>query len=215
MGRQTPAYVEVARLPEDAAAAVYVEIGFKDEPELDAIYDALREAAAHAGLDPAHSWAGFTDKDLEEMKRLRHAVPETVNSIIGQRKARVPELHKVGTDMSVPLDGLPEMMGFYRRLLGAAGLEFVIFGHIGDGHVHVNILPRTAGELEQAEDLYMDFAREAVRLGGSVAAEHGIGRIKRKFLPIQFADEDVAAMRAVKAAFDPAGTLNPGVLFEA
>jgi D-lactate dehydrogenase (cytochrome) len=215
MGSQTPAYVEVSRLAADAAAAVYAEIAFADEAELDAIYSALREVSAAAGLDPARSWAGFSEKDLEEMKRLRHAVPETVNSIIGRRKVQVPELHKVGTDMSVPLDSLARMMAFYRRRLDEAGLESVIFGHIGDGHVHVNILPRTATELEQAEDLYMDFAREAVRLGGSVAAEHGIGRIKRKFLPIQFSDEDVAAMRAVKRAFDPAGTLNPGVLFEA
>jgi D-lactate dehydrogenase (cytochrome) len=215
MGQQTPAYVEVARLPDDAAAAVYAEIPFEDEAELDAIYGALREVTAAAGLDPAHSWAGFSDKDLEEMKRLRHAVPETVNSIIGRRKVEVPELHKVGTDMSVPLDSLPQMMAFYRRRLDEAGLESVIFGHIGDGHVHVNILPRTAAELDQAEDLYMDFAREAVRLGGSVAAEHGIGRIKRKFLPIQFAEGDLDAMRAVKRAFDPTGLLNPGVLFEA
>jgi D-lactate dehydrogenase (cytochrome) len=214
MGRQTPAYVEVSRLPADAEAAVYAEIAFADEDELDAIHAALGEVAEQAGLDLARSWAGFGDKDLEEMKRMRHAVPETVNTIIGRRKRDVLELHKVGTDMSVPDESLGAMMAFYRDRLEACGLEHVIFGHIGNGHVHVNILPRSAEELERAEELYMDFAREAVRLGGSVAAEHGIGRIKRPFLPIQFAERDLAAMRAVKTALDPDGALNPGVLFE-
>ncbi|MCK4283897.1 MAG: FAD-binding oxidoreductase [Candidatus Brocadiae bacterium] len=214
MGRESAAYVEVARLPADARAALYVEVAFRDEEELDAIYAALGDVLAAEGVDPAHSWAGFTDRDMEEMKRLRHAVPETVNGIIGRRKSEVPELHKVGTDMAVPDESLGAMMKVYDERLEASGLDFVIFGHIGDGHLHVNILPKTTAELAQAEALYADFAAEAVRLGGSVAAEHGIGRIKKRFLAIQYSEEDLAAMRAVKDTLDPAGTLNPGVLFD-
>ena len=214
MGRQTPAYLEVSRLPEHARAVVYVELPFGTEAELDAVHEALCGLLREAGLDPAHSWAGFTENDMQEMKRLRHAVPETVNTIIGHRKADVPALHKVGTDMAVPLASIGRMLALYERRLEECGLEFVIFGHVGDGHLHVNILPRTAAELEEAEGLYVEFAREAVRLGGSVAAEHGIGRIKRKFLPIQFGPDELEAMRAVKRSLDPAGTLNPGVLFE-
>jgi D-lactate dehydrogenase (cytochrome) len=213
-GRQTPAYMEVARLPGAAAAAVYLELPFEDEAALDRAHDALRQVLAEAGLEPEESWAGFTERDLEEMKRLRHAVPEAVNTIIGQRKAEVPELHKVGTDMAVPPDRLDEMMETYRSGLEAQGLEYVIFGHIGDGHLHVNILPRSADELEAGEALYKEFARAAVRLGGSVAAEHGIGRIKKAFLEIQYEPEHLEAMRAVKRALDPEGILNPGVLFD-
>jgi len=213
MGRQTPAYVEVSRLPADAQAALYLELPFEDERHLDAVHEALQQVLRDARLAPERSWAGFTERDLDEMKRLRHAVPETVNAIIGQRKLQVPDLHKVGTDMAVPPESMGEMLALYERRLEACGLEFVIFGHIGDGHLHVNILPRTADELARAKGLYGEFAREAVRLGGSVAAEHGIGRIKRELLPIQFAPEHLAAMHAVKRALDPAGTLNPGVLF--
>jgi D-lactate dehydrogenase (cytochrome) len=213
-GRQTPAYLEVSRLPADAGAAVYTELAFTTEDELDAIHDTLRAALHEVGLDPSDSWAGFTDRDMQEMKRLRHAVPESVNAIIGQRKRAVPGLHKVGTDMAVPDSSLRAMMGFYRRRLDAAGLEHVVFGHIGNGHVHVNILPESMADIDRAEALYMEFAREVVRLGGSVAAEHGIGRIKRKFLAVQFGKADIAAMRAVKDALDPDGILNPGVLFD-
>jgi D-lactate dehydrogenase (cytochrome) len=213
-GRQTPAYVEVSRLPEDAGAAVYAEIPFETEPELDAAYAAVEEVLGTCGLSAEHSWAGFQRKDLEEMKRLRHAVPETVNGIIGRRKREIPDLHKVGTDMAVPDESVTEMLEFYHGQLDRAGLEFVVFGHIGNGHVHVNMLPSSAEELKTAKKLYVEFAREAVRLGGSAAAEHGIGRIKRQFMPIQFTEDEVQAMRAVKTALDPHGTLNPGVLFE-
>lgn len=213
-GPQTPAYMEVSRLPEDAGAALYMEVPFADEEELDTIYLALREVLGLHRLPPQQSWAGFTVRDMNEMKRLRHAVPESVNSIIGRRQRDVPELHKVGTDMAVPDQSLKEMMNVYRSRLAGSGLDYVIFGHIGSGHVHVNILPETLEDVVQAEDLYAQFAREAVRLGGSVAAEHGIGRIKRKFLPIQYTSAQIEAMRAVKYALDPEGTLNPGVLFD-
>lgn len=213
-GTLTPAYVEVSRLPQDAGAAVYVEIAFDGEAHLDAVHSALGDVLTETSLDPEHSWAGFSGKDLEQMKRLRHAVPETVNALIGERKQQTPELHKVGTDMAVPDDALAGMLEFYRERIEAAGLEYVAFGHIGNGHVHVNMLPRSVEELAVAADLYADFAREAVRLGGSVAAEHGIGRIKKAFLPIQFSESDLAAMRAVKLALDPELTLNPGVLFD-
>lgn len=214
VGQETPAYVEVSRLPADAAAALYAELAFRDEAELDFIYAALQEVLAKVGLESASSWAGFTERDMEEMKRLRHAMPETVNAIISRRKMKVPELHKVGTDMAVPVESLGAMMDFYRRRLEESGLDYVIFGHIGDGHLHVNILPNTAGDLKRAEELYMEFAAEAVRLGGSVAAEHGIGRIKKKFLQVQFGEQDIEAMRAVKRALDPDCILNPGVLFD-
>jgi D-lactate dehydrogenase (cytochrome) len=214
MGRRTPAYVEVSRLPEDLAAALYVEFPFADEAQLDATYAALRELLLAAALDPDCSWAGFAEQDMDQMKRLRHAVPETVNAIIGQRRSRAPVLHKLSTDMAVPVESLGAMLRFYRRRLTESGLEFVIFGHIGDGHLHVNVLPRAAGEMAQAEELYLEFAQEAVRLGGSVAGEHGIGRIKKKFLPIQFGAGELEAMRAVKRALDPDAILNPGVLFD-
>ena len=79
--------------------------------------------------------------------------------------------------------------------------------------MHVNILPRTDAELKRAKELYGLFAREVVAMGGSVSAEHGIGRLKRDFLRVQFGAEKIAEMRALKRALDPHGLLNPGVMF--
>jgi D-lactate dehydrogenase (cytochrome) len=146
------------------------------------------------------------------MKRFRHALPERINALISERKREIPELTKVGTDMAVPLVALATMMAEYRAGLEAERLERCIFGHIGNGHLHVNILPRSADEMRRGRALYKEFARRAVALGGSVAGEHGIGRLKREFMPIQYDEAAIEAMRRVKRACDPQGILNPGVM---
>jgi D-lactate dehydrogenase (cytochrome) len=209
-GALTEAALDLARLPADARAAVYVEAAFADEAALDALAGHLERAAQAAGADPRHSWAGFAEADAAAMRRLRHALPESVNALIGERQRGTPGLHKVGTDMAVPDAGLPGLLGRYAA--ATAGLETVLFGHLGDGHLHLNVLPRDLAELARAKALYGELARAVVALGGSVAAEHGIGRLKRDYLRIQFDAPALAALWAVKRALDPDLRLNPGVL---
>ena len=67
--------------------------------------------------------------------------------------------------------------------------QYVIFGHIGDAHVHVNILPDSGEEAERAKALIIEFARQAVRLGGTVSAEHGLGKRKAHLLAMQYTPE--------------------------
>jgi D-lactate dehydrogenase (cytochrome) len=101
----------------------------------------------------------------------------------------------------------------YRAGLAAEGLEAVIFGHIGNNHVHVNILPRTLQEYNAGKDLYLRWARQVVALGGTVSAEHGIGKFKVAMLREMFGDQGIHEMREVKRLFDPEGKLNRGNLF--
>jgi len=115
--------------------------------------------------------------------------------------------------MSVPDDHLTAVMQMYREGLESAGLESVIFGHIGNNHVHVNILPRNLSEFEAGKSLYLEWAEKVVKLGGSVSAEHGIGKNKREFLRLMFGDDGIAEMRRIRKLFDPTGLLNPGNLF--
>ena len=89
----------------------------------------------------------------------------------------------------------------------------MIFGHIGNNHVHVNIIPRTLAEYDAGKALYLTWAREVIRRGGSVSAEHGIGKLKVALLREMYGDTGIAEMRAVKACFDPDGLLNRGNLF--
>jgi D-lactate dehydrogenase (cytochrome) len=85
---------------------------------------------------------------------------------------------------------------------------------VGNNHFHVNILPRDEEELARAKRCYAGLATEIVARGGCVAAEHGIGRIKKGFLPVQYAPEIMEALRAVKRWVDPGWRLNPGVLLD-
>jgi len=103
----------------------------------------------------------------------------------------------------------------YNKGLAEAGLESVVFGHIGNNHVHVNILPRDMDEYARGKALYLQWASEIVKMGGSVSAEHGIGKLKVPFLEMMYTPEAIAEMRTTKHLFDPEARLERGVMFGA
>jgi D-lactate dehydrogenase (cytochrome) len=115
--------------------------------------------------------------------------------------------------MAVPDEKFPEMLRFYQQTLRASDLRYTIFGHIGDNHVHVNILPRDDIEATNARELYVRFIRRAIDLGGTVSAEHGIGKLKREYLRELYGEKTLREMAALKRAFDPAGILGRGNIF--
>jgi FAD/FMN-containing dehydrogenase len=122
---------------------------------------------------------------------------------------------KLGSDYAVPLARNQEMLAEYHALLRQHDLEYVIFGHIGDAHVHVNILPKSPAEFEAGQRLMLHFARHAVALGGTVSAEHGLGKRKGHLLALQYTLEQIEAMKDVKRRLDPQWLLNRGNLFAA
>lgn len=204
---------KIPELPAGAGSAVFVELAYGNESELDRAVSAVESDLAEHGCSLDDTWAGDDLAGRERMRLLRHAVPEAVNARVARRKRDCPELHKVGTDLAVPDESFERLAAIYRERLPRSGLEYVVFGHAGENHLHVNLLARTREELERAKDLHRELAREAVGLGGAVTAEHGIGRLKRELLEIQYGREGVEALRRVKEFFDPRGLLNPGVLF--
>jgi FAD/FMN-containing dehydrogenase len=162
--------------------------------------------AEHA---PDDSWFAASDADRERFRRFRHALPELVNDTMRRRG-----FLKLGSDYAVPIERNREMLAFYDAELIQHRLEYVIFGHIGDAHVHVNILPRSPVEFETGQRLMLGFARHAVSLGGTVSAEHGLGKRKRHLLEIQYSPAQIEAMKQVKRRLDPKWLLNRGNLFE-
>jgi FAD/FMN-containing dehydrogenase len=105
------------------------------------------------------------------------------------------------------------MLAHYHRCLRKLALEYVIFGHIGDAHVHVNILPKSESEFKAGQDLMLEFARHAVELGGTVSAEHGLGKRKAHLLALQYPPAQIEAMKEVKRRLDPNWLLNRGNIF--
>jgi D-lactate dehydrogenase (cytochrome) len=120
---------------------------------------------------------------------------------------------KVSTDMAVPDEEFGGLFQLYRDTLKSSGLRYTIFGHIGDNHLHVNILPRDDVEGARAREIYVSFLKYAAVHGGTLSAEHGVGKLKREYLRLFYTDENLREMAALKAAFDPKGILGRGNIF--
>src|SRR5436189_5093963 len=96
------------------------------------------------------------------------------------------------------------MLAYYRKEIAERlHSPHVIYGHIGDAHVHVNMFPISEEETAECKRMMYDFARKSVELGGTVAAEHGLGKRKRDFLQLQYSEGEIEAMKAVKRRLDP------------
>jgi FAD/FMN-containing dehydrogenase len=183
-------------MQEPYAAAVMVE----QEVEID---------LDMAGALEDDSWFGTSPSDRERFRRFRHALGERVNERIHRGG-----FMKLGTDYAVPRDQGREIIRIYRNALDRdLGLPYVIYGHVGDAHLHINTFPASKQEFERAKAVLDDLAKPVVELGGTVGAEHGLGKRKAHLLGVQYKPEVIQAMRAVKSRFDPQWLLGRGNLF--
>lgn len=194
----------------DATAMVYVEEtganeAGDDELPLDA-WLALAESH-HALAEDIRVYDSPASQ--YEARRMRHAVPATMNE---RGAARRPfGGRKVSTDWAVPYPRLAEALGIARRFADDAGIpRGIAYGHAGNGHPHQNFIAADADELQRIEQVVYATLREVIAMGGTVAAEHGIGKLKRRWLPLQASDAQQRVMRALKHEFDPYGLLAPG-----
>jgi FAD/FMN-containing dehydrogenase len=182
------------------------------ELERDDAGDARRAvAAAAAAVAP---WAasvdtGITPAAAERLWALRHAASPILAGLPESRRSL-----QVIEDGCVPLPRMGEYIRAVRDAAAERGLAGVIFGHAGDGHVHVNLLPEVGRPgWEASVASLLDVVTDAlVRLGGTPSGEHGDGRLRAGLLRRVYGDEVVALFERVKHAFDPLGILNPGVI---
>jgi len=201
--------VEIARSAEGLVPAsgtmVYVE---QEDAALDA-WLALSELQ-RAQVDDVRVFDG--EQALATARRIRHAVPSTMNERgSGHRQAGG---RKVSTDWAVPYRRLHEAIAMSRDLARQAGIaQAVTYGHAGNGHPHQNYIARDAGELEAIERVVEETLRSILAMGGTVSAEHGIGKLKRRWLPLQLSPIELGVMRSVKRELDPLGILAPGNIF--
>jgi D-lactate dehydrogenase (cytochrome) len=207
------ALIGIADVPDGTASLIFAEI---HAPSKDEAFDELRKLTSclkACGGDPDRTWFGWNPAGIVRFKEFRHAVPESVNLLIDERRKTDPAVTKLGTDMSVEDKDLCSVFAMYREGLAETGLQSAAWGHIGNNHVHVNILPRNMDDYRRGKELYADWARQVTAMGGAVSAEHGVGKLKAAFLETMYGPAAIEEMRTLKRAFDPRFLLDPGNLF--
>jgi len=192
------------QIPAFAAAAILFEqdVSGCDEDHAMNAWGALLEKH---GAPLESVWFATTGREQEAFRDFRHRLPERVNEIV--KRNRLP---KVGTDIAVPERAFKSMMQAYDEEFGPCGVDYLIFGHIGENHLHANILPKSENEYARSRELYGRLVERAVRFEGTVSAEHGIGKLKHAFLEKMVGPEGMREMARVKKSFDPALILSPG-----
>lgn len=199
-------------------AAIFTEVAADDFDAIEALAIIIEESA------PLDDWFADSDRDREAQRTFRHALPENVNTWLRQHGT-----DKLCTDYAVPPEGFGHMMDAYRdstaqflSVTGRPASSSVLFGHIGNYHLHVDFLPADATEQDAAMQQYIVLARTAIELGGTITAEHGVGK---KTLPIDgrnvpylelmYGVEGLEEIAAAKRALDPAAVLNLGNMIPA
>jgi D-lactate dehydrogenase (cytochrome) len=224
---------EATPLPADAEAALLFQVELAPGTSEVQVIEALESADTEGGADsPIKRLVRLaSERDVldrlelvlpgdtrraAQLSAVREAVPEAVNHrIAAAQREHGPEVRKTAGDMIVPFAALGEMMTRYRETLANRELDHAIWGHVSDGNLHVNVIPRSAEETRSGEDALLKLGAAAIALGGSPLAEHGVGRnpVKQRLLRQLYGEAGVNAMRRVKAALDPEWKLAPGVLF--
>jgi glycolate oxidase len=198
------AYLKVRSLaPEGTAALLLLEV--------DGIAEAVAEEARRCERACVESGAteilrARDEAERDELWRVRRELSFSLKTITPI---------KFNHDVVVPKGRIPQLFDLVARLKRDYRLRIPSFGHAGDGNIHVNIMvtPGDADELHRAHEAERLLFEGVVELEGSISGEHGIGFAKAKYLPIELDEPTIAAMKRVKAAFDPDNLLNPGKIF--
>ena len=193
-------------VPGAAVAAIFFEQETTDQTEESILNTWLVLLDRHHAF--VDSWFATNEQDQARLREFRHQLPVLMNEWFAHYRQR-----KVSTDMAVPDAAFPGLFDLYKQTLASSGLCYTIFGHIGDNHVHVNILPRDEDEGARARELYVQFLKYAASVGGTLSAEHGVGKLKRDYLRLFYSDDQLREMAALKKTFDPHGILGRGNIF--
>jgi D-lactate dehydrogenase (cytochrome) len=193
--------------PEKAQAALFFEQDVASQQEYDLCLETWYEFLEQENVLLEDSWFAQGSKDIEKFNDFRHQLPLMINEE-NSRLGRV----KMGTDMAVGNEHFRQMMQFYHDELTGSGLDFVMFGHIGDNHLHINLLP-DAQQMPLARETYATLVDQILKWGGTVSAEHGVGKLKKEYYHKMIGNQALEELREIKKLLDPQGRFGAGNLF--
>lgn len=195
------------QIPETAKAALWFEQEIISDENI-LLNTWLELIERHHG-DIEKSWIATNENDRENFKDFRHTVAWKVNEFVTQRG-----LKKVGTDTAVPDESFRGFYNYITKIAEESGIRYVVYGHFGNSHPHMNLLPQNEEEYNKSCDIYKKICQKAVELNGTVSAEHGIGKIKRQYLLDMFGEKKIREMASVKKILDPNLILGIGNIFD-
>ncbi len=196
------------QVPADAQSAIWFEQEIKNENE-DILLQQWVNLITEFNGNEDNAWFALTEKDRKNIKEFRHAISWKINEYMSGKG-----FTKLGTDVAVPVDKFEEIYFYAKKEVADAGLKFVIYGHFGDAHIHLNILPETEEQFELGKKLYSEICSRAIKSGGTVSAEHGIGKNKTNYLLEMYGEENIKKMAAIKKKLDPNLIFGMGNIFE-
>ncbi len=178
--------------------AVYFEQAVENSDKQNGLMNKWIDLIEQSNAYMEKSLLADTPKERERIFEFRHRLPQAINEYLRKYKQL-----KTAVDCAVPHEAFMEMYNFYKEKANEAGVHYVNFGHIGENHLHFNFLPKTAEESITARKYMEIFCKKAVSLGGTVSAEHGIGKIKKPYLKIMYNKSQIEEMAQLKKYFDP------------
>ncbi|NTW57214.1 MAG: FAD-binding protein, partial [Chlorobiaceae bacterium] len=191
-------------VPETSKGAIFLELETSAENGEQCIETLFRLMEA-CGAMTDDSWMALDREEQMKLREFRHSLPLLVNEWLSRQQES-----KISTDMSVPDGRFRELFDYYRTSCEQHGFVYIVFGHIGNAHVHLNILPRNHDEFLEAKALYRKFVAKTLELGGTISAEHGIGKLKTEYLVQMYGESGMREMARLKRCLDPDLLLNRG-----
>lgn len=191
-------------IPSHSRAALFFEQDVSELNDYDLVMEDWYEFLSTENIMLDDSWFAQGPKDIQKFHDLRHDVPILINEE-NSRANRV----KLGTDMAVPDTHFMSMMEFYQKTLEGNGLDHVMFGHLGDNHIHINLLPE-ASQKDMAQQVYDQMVDQVLEWKGTVSAEHGIGKLKKKYFAKMVGPDGLNDLRKIKYCMDPDDRLGAG-----
>lgn len=194
-------------IPNSAKAAVWFEqeiIGNEDE-----IFENWSFLLEKFNYSADSAWFASDPKDYEKFKDFRHSISWKVNEYIAQKNFK-----KVGTDVAVPDKDFHDFYFWCKKLVSDSNLHFVSYGHFGNSHLHLNMLPKSDAEYKTAKENYYLICKKTVELNGTISAEHGIGKLKKEYFELMYSEEEILQMAKIKKHFDENLILNIGNIID-
>ncbi|MBL7019050.1 MAG: FAD-binding oxidoreductase [Nitrospinaceae bacterium] len=191
-------------IPSHSRAALFFEQDVAQLKDYDLVMENWYEFLSEENILLDDSWFAQDAMDIQKFHDFRHDIPIIINEE-NSRAGRV----KLGTDMAVPDNQFMPMMEFYQETLRISGLDHVMFGHLGDNHLHINLLPE-ASQRNEAMQVYDQMVDQILKWQGTVSAEHGIGKIKKNYFAKMVGPEGLKDLIKIKDCLDPDKRLGVG-----